>query len=153
MHSYCLFLCWRASEITTHHEAVYLCLRRGADAVSVSGACRPFAWKMAAKEVVQMWKSLAWKINKLKLALSSVPYALWGAAPALLVLISVTISSYNLPVLFQRNSQKVRTHMEPSQVPALWEAWSGDPAGGLQTSLMLMEGEISQTEFLAHGMH
>ena len=153
MHSYCLFLCWRASEITTHHEPVYLCLCRGADAVSVSGARRPFAWKMAAKGVVQVWKSLAWKINKLKLALSSVPHALWGAATALLVLISVTISSYNLPVLFQRNSQKVRTRMEPSQVPVLREAGSGDPAGGSQPFLMLVEGEISQTKFLVSGIH
>lgn len=72
MHSYCLFLCWRASEITRHHEPVYLCLHRAADVVSVSGARRPFAWKVAAKGVVQVWKSLAWKINKLKLALSSV---------------------------------------------------------------------------------
>ena len=135
MHSYCLFLCWRASEITTHHEPVHLCLRRGADAVPVSGAHGPFAWKMGVKGVVQVWKSLAWKINKLKLALASEPHALWGAAPVLLVLISVTISSYSLPVLFQRNSQNVRTRVEPSQVPAPQEAGSGGPAGGSQPLL------------------
>lgn len=74
MHSYCLFLCWRASEITTHHELVYPCLHSGADAVSVSGARGPLAWKMALKGAVQVWKSLARQINTLKVALSSVPH-------------------------------------------------------------------------------
>lgn len=88
-------------------------------------------WQQRA---VQVWKSLAWKINKLELALQSVPHALWGAAPALLVLISVIISSYTLPALFRSNSQKVRTRTEPSQEPVLCEARSGDPAEGSHPS-------------------
>lgn len=68
--------------------------------------------------------------NRLELVLRSVPHALWGAAPILLVLISVTISSYTLPALFQRNSQKDRTCMEPSQERALCEARSADRAKG-----------------------
>lgn len=146
MHSYCLFICWRASEITTHHEPVCLCLRRAADVVSVSGACRPFAWKMAAKGVVQVWKSLAWKIYKLKLALSSVPHALWGASPALLVLISATISSYNLPVLFQRNSQNSQNSdgALPSTCDLVGQTWG--------SCRRLMEGQIC-TMFLVSAMH
>ena len=107
MHSYCLFLCWRASEITTHHEPVYLCLRRGADVVPVSGACRPFARKTSAKGAVSM------EIFSLKPTLSSIPQALWGAAPALPVYVSVTISSCNTPFLLQRNSPKDRNPTEP----------------------------------------
>lgn len=112
MHSYCLFLCWRASEITTHHEPVYLCLRRGADVVPVSGARRPFAWKTSAKGAVSMEIFSLGNI-KLKPTLSSIPQALWGAAPALPVFISVTISSCNTPFLLQRNSPKDRNPTEP----------------------------------------
>lgn len=113
MHSYCLFLCWRASKITTHHEPVYLCLHRGADVVPVSGARRPFAWKTSAKSMEIF--SLG---NKLKPTLSSMPQALWGEAPALLVFVGVTISSCNMPFLFQRNSLKGRNPTEPS-IPEL----------------------------------
>lgn len=149
MHSYCLFLCWRASEITRHHEPVYLCLHRAADAVSVSGAHRPFAWKVAAKGVVQVWKSLAWKINKLKLALSSASCTLGSCTSV----ISINQCDNLKPVLFMRSGQKVRTRMEPSQVPAHREAGSGHPAWGSQPLLMLLEGETPQNKLLVSRMH
>lgn len=53
------------------------------------------------------------EIFSLKPTLSSIPQALWGAAPALPVFISVTISSCNTPFLLQRNSPKDRNPTEP----------------------------------------
>lgn len=46
--------------------------------------------------------------------------------PALLVLMSVTISTYHLTVLFQ----ELGIGIEPSKGPALQEVESGDAAGG-----------------------
>lgn len=53
------------------------------------------------------------EIFSLKPTLSSIPQALWGAAPALPVFISVTISSCNTPFWLQRNSPKDRNPTEP----------------------------------------
>lgn len=76
------------------------------------GHAGPLHGKHQQKEL-WAWKSSAWEINKLKPTLSSIPQALWGAAPALPVFISVTISSCNTPFLLQRNSPKDRNPTEP----------------------------------------
>lgn len=76
------------------------------------GHTGPLHGKHQQKEL-WAWKSSAWEINKLKPTLSSIPQALWGAAPALPVFISVTISSCNTPFWLQRNSLKDRNPTEP----------------------------------------
>lgn len=76
------------------------------------GHAGPLHGKHQQKEL-WAWKSSAWEINKLKPTLSSIPQALWGAAPALPVFISVTMSSCNMPFLLQRNSPKDRNPTEP----------------------------------------
>lgn len=76
------------------------------------GHAGPLHGKHQQKEL-WAWKSSAWEINKLKPTLSSIPQALWGAAPALPVFISVTISSCNTPFWLQRNSPKDRNPTEP----------------------------------------
>lgn len=76
------------------------------------GHAGPLQGKHQQKEL-WAWKSSAWEINKLKPTLSSIPQALWGAAPALPVFISVTMSSCNTPFWLQRNSPKDRNPTEP----------------------------------------